>query len=97
MILLHSNLLQFRGTWTGGIKQKSEVWHLNKSHLTSNEEKEMIKSMEMHNSINSCSSMLKFLIFVKIWVFGWKMRFFTISENEIRKTNQNFTERLFEG
>ena len=36
------------------------------STITSNEEKEITKSMEMHESINTCSSMLNFLVFVKI-------------------------------
>ena len=31
-----------------------------RSTITSNKEKEMIKSMEMHKSINTCSAMLKF-------------------------------------
>ena len=53
--------------------------------------------MEMLNSFNTCSSRLKFLFFVKIYVFGWKMRFFTISESNIRKKIQNFTERLLYG
>ena len=41
--------------------------------------------MEMLNSFNTCSSRLKFLFFVKIYDFVWKMRFFTISESNIRK------------
>ena len=44
--------------------------------------------MEMLNSFNTCSSRLKFLFFVKIYVFGWKMRFFTISESNIRKKSK---------
>ena len=31
--------------------------------------------MEMLTSFNTCSSRLKFVFFVKIYVFGWKMRF----------------------
>ena len=54
-----------------------------RSTITSNEEKETIKSMVMHYSINTCSSMLKFLIFVKIYAFLVKNVFFTISESEI--------------
>ena len=45
----------------------------------------MNMSMEMLNSFNTCSSRLKFLFFVTIYDFGWKMRFFTISESNIRK------------
>ena len=40
------------------------------STITSNEEKNMIMSMEMLNSFNTCSSRLKFLLFVKIYDFG---------------------------
>ena len=45
------------------------------STITSNEEKNMNISMEMLNSFNTCSSRLNFLFFVKIYDFGWKMRF----------------------
>ena len=40
------------------------------STMASNEEKNMDMSMEMLNSLNTCSSRLKFLFFVKIYVFG---------------------------
>ena len=40
------------------------------STITSNEEKNMIMSMEMLNSFNACSSRLKILFFVKIYDFG---------------------------
>ena len=46
-----------------------------KRTITSNEEKKMNMAMEMLNSSNTCSSRLKFLFFVKIYDFGWKMRF----------------------
>ena len=42
--------------------------------ITSNEEKNMNMSMEMLNSFNTCSN-LRILFFVKIYDFGWKMRF----------------------
>ena len=40
----------------------------NRSTITSKEEKEMIKSTEIHDSSNTYSSRLKFLFFVKIYV-----------------------------
>ena len=51
--------------------------------MSSYEEKEMIKAMEMHNSINTCSSML--LFFCDNLSFWVKNEIFTISESEIRK------------
>ena len=48
----------------------------------------MIKSMEMHNSIKTYSSMLKFFIFVKIYFFFVKNAFFYISEIETRKKSK---------
>ena len=44
--------------------------------------------MEMLYSFNTCSSRLKNLLYVKIYNFGWKMRFFTISESNIRKKSK---------
>ena len=44
--------------------------------------------MDMLNFFNTCSSRLKFLFFVTIYDFGWKMRFFTISESNIRKKSK---------
>ena len=67
------------------------------STITSNEEKNMNLSMEMLNSFNTCSSRLKFLFFCDNLCFWVKNAFFTISENNIRKKIQNFTERLFYG
>ena len=40
------------------------------STITSNEEKNMNMSMEMLNSFNTCSTMLNFYFFVKIYDFG---------------------------
>ena len=74
-------------TPSGEVRSQTKVRSLTPKigTITSNEEMEMIKSMEMHKSTNTCSSMLKFLDFVKILVFGLKFKFFTISENEICK------------
>ena len=44
--------------------------------------------MEMLNSFNTYSSRLTFLFFAKIYDFGWKMRFFTISESNMRKKSK---------
>ena len=88
---LHSNdsvaFRSFTMSWNLSRGYKTKVRSLTPkiSTITSNEEKEMIKPMEMHKSINTCFSMLKFLDFVKILVFGLKIEFFTISENEICK------------
>ena len=49
----------------------------------------MIKSIEMHNLLNTCSSMLKLLFCVKIQVFGWKMSFSQSLKVKFMK-NQNF-------
>ena len=47
-----------------------------RSTIPSNKEKEMIKSTEIRNSNNTCSSMLKILFFCKNLCFLVKMRFF---------------------
>ena len=70
MILLHANLFTILLNLNREYKIKIRSFTLKRSTVTSNEEKEMIKSMEMRNSINTCSSMLKFLSFVKIYVLG---------------------------
>ena len=59
------------------------IWHLKegyrikvitlspkRSTITSNEEKNMIISMEIRYSVKTCSSRLNFLIFVKMYVLG---------------------------
>ena len=66
------------------------------STITSNEEKNMKMSMEMLNSFNTSSSRLKFLFFVKIYDFGWKMRFLQ-SLKVIFVKIQTFAKRLLYG
>ena len=77
MSLMNCNLLPFPGNWIG-------VW--NRSHnfttLTSNVEKKKIMSMEISNSINTCSSGLFFVW--KFYVLG-ENAFFTISDTNFHK------------
>ena len=49
-----------------GYKIKVITLPSKRSTITSDEEKNMIMSMELRNSINACSSSLKFNVFVKI-------------------------------
>ena len=58
-----------------GYKTKVKTLPFKRSTITLNEEKNMIMSIELHNSINTCSSWLKFWLFVHIFIFGWKMLF----------------------
>ena len=66
---------------------KTKVIHLTpkRSTITSNEEKEMIKSTEIRNSNNTCSSRLNFFIFLQKIMFLGENTFFTFSESKIRK------------
>ena len=48
----------------------------------------MLKSTEIRDSSNTYSSRLKKIFFVKIYAFGWRMRFFTISESKTRKKSK---------
>ena len=58
-----------------GLKTKVITLPPKISTISSSEEKNMNMSMEMLNSFNTCSSRLKCLFFVKVYDFGWKMRF----------------------
>ena len=80
-----------------GYKTKVKTLTPKRSTITSNEEKEMIKSTEIHDSSNTYSSMLKILFFAKNSFFvknlffceklyvNVKNVFFTISGNKTRE------------
>ena len=87
----------FAISWNLNLGYKTKVITLTpkRSTITSNEEKEMIKSVEIRNSNNTCSSRLKKLFFVKIYVYGRKMRFLQSMKVKFVKKIQNFTQRLF--
>ena len=53
-----------------GLKTKVITLPPKISTINSNEENNMNMSIEMLNSFNTCSSRLKFLLFVKIYDFG---------------------------
>ena len=69
---LHSNdsvaFRSFTMSWNlnRGYKTKARSLTPKRSTISLNDEKEMIKSMEMHKSINTCYSMLKLLVFMNI-------------------------------
>ena len=66
--------------------------------ITSNEEKERIKSMEMRHSIKTYSSMLIFFNFCEIFSFYVKNVFFLQSlKLKFVKKSKLFAERLFYG
>ena len=74
----------FTISWNQNIGYKTKVITLTpkRSTVTSNEEREMIKSTEIRNSNNTYSSRLNILFFfVKIYVFGVKDAFLKISES----------------
>ena len=62
----------FTISWNLSMGYKTKVITLTpkRNTITSNEEKEIIKSTEIRDSSNTCSSILKFLFFVEFYVFG---------------------------
>ena len=76
------------GPYSRGYKTKVKTLPPKRSTITSNEEKNMIMSMEMLNSFNTCSSRLKFLFFCENVCFWVKNAFSAISESNIRKKSK---------
>ena len=76
--------------WNLNIGYKTNVITLTPKRrtITSNEEKDMIKSSEIRNSSNTCSSRLKVLFFSENLYFWVKNAFFTVSESKIRKKSK---------